>query len=97
MAINNHDIGIRSVTHITNPTGEVVAIDPVEWSKNDYFVNLQNCEEVEEPEVEATAPTMKRARRKKKPPAVSTETPKAVGEELIDKAHQKDLKRRGLK
>ena len=96
MPIDNWDSGIRSVTHITNPSGEVVAIDPVEWSKNDYFVNLQHVEE-EQPQEEATAPKLKRARRKKKPPAVSTETPKAVGDELITKATDKDLRKRGLK
>ena len=95
MAIDNFDSGIRSVTHTTSPSGQVVEMDPVEWSKNDYFVNLQHVEEVEEPEVEAKAPTMKRARRKK-PPAVSKEKPQQVGEELVDKAHKKDLRRRGL-
>ncbi len=94
MAIDNFDSGIRSVTYTRTTEGELIEQDPVTWSKNDYFVNLQHPEEEEPQEVEAKAPTMKRAR--KKPPAVAKETPKQVGEELVDKAHKKDLRKRGL-
>ena len=95
MAINNFDLGIRSVTYTRTTEGELIEQDPVEWSKNDYFVNLQHPEEEELVEEESNAPTMKRARRKK-PSSVSKEKPKMVGEELVDKAHKKDLRRRGL-
>ena len=95
MAIDNFDSGIRSVTYTRTTEGELIEQDPVTWSKNDYFVNLQHPEVDEPQEVEAKAPTMRRAKRKK-PPAVSKETPKMVGEELVDKAHKKDLRKRGL-
>ena len=94
MAIDNFELGIRSVTHTTSPSGEVVEMDPVEWSKNDYFVNLQNTEE-DEPQEEAKAPSMKRSR--KKPPGVAKAKPKQVGEELLEAAYDRDLKKRGLK
>ena len=95
MAIDNFDSGIRSVTYTRTTDGELIEQDPVTWSKNDYFVNLQHPEVEELVEEEANAPTMKRARRKK-PSSVAKETPKMVGEELVDKAHKKDLRKRGL-
>ena len=97
MALDNFELGIRSVTYITGPDGKPVEMDSVDWTIQDYHHNLQN--EVEEFEEEpANAPSMVRAKRKCKPKAtpVADASPKMVGEELVEKAHKKDLRKRGL-
>ena len=90
-----NDSPIRSYTTMRSEDGELTTVDTTEWAKQNYFVNLQKTEEEDEPQEVATAPSMKRARRKK-PPAVSKETPKPVGDELVAKAQKKDLRKRGL-
>ena len=106
MAINNFELGIRSVTYTRNPDGELVEQDSVDWAINDYHVNNQAVEA--EPAIEPFAGSAagrshapgeqpKRKTRKRKPKPVAQETPKQVGEELVEKAHQRDLKKRGLK
>ncbi len=98
MALDNFELGIRSVTYVTGADGKPQEIDATEWSIQDYHHNLQN--EVEEFEEEpANAPSMVRAKRKRKPKAnpLAKETPASVGDELITKATEKDLRKRGLK
>ncbi len=88
----NQWTGISSVTTMRGEDGELKTVETNDWVRQNYRVNLQDAEEL--PVEEAKAPSMKRAR--KKPSSVSKETPKQVGEELVEKAHKKDLKRRGL-
>ena len=96
MALNNYNLGIRSVTYTTGADGKPKEVDPVDWTRDDYFVNNQAVEV--EPSMEPFAGSAtKRKTRKRKPKPVAEETPKHVGEELLEKAHQRDLKKRGLK
>ena len=93
MALDNFQLGIRSVTYTRNSDGELVEQDSVDWAINDYHVNNQAVEA--EPSMEPFAGSApKRKTRKRK--TVSEETPKMVGQDLVEKAHKKDLRRRGL-
>ena len=100
MAINNFDLGIRSVTFTRNSDGELVEQDCVEWSINDYHVNQQA--EESEPAMEPFAGSApKRKTRKRKTvaddkPSGTKSRPKMVGQDLVEKAHKSDLRRRGL-
>ena len=93
MALDNFNLGIKSVTYVPGKDGKPVEVDPVDWTRDDYFTNLQG--EPSTPSLEP--PTAAPAKRKRKSPSVSKEKPKMVGEDVLEKAHQKDLKRRGLK
>ena len=86
--------GISSVTTMRGEDGELKTVETNDWVRQNYRVNMQDEDVEAQEEVEAKAPTMKRAR--KKPPGVAKAKPKQVGEELVEKAHKKDLKRRGL-
>ena len=111
MALDNFDLGIRSVTYTRNSEGELVEQDSVDWAINDYHHNLQNeeSEPLVQPLTEVSlgkpmspqaATKRKRsgaAKRSTKPKPVAQETPAAVGDELITKATEKDLRKRGLK
>ena len=85
--------GISSVTTMRGEDGELKTVETNEWVRENYRVNMQD-DDVETQEEGAKAPSMKRAR--KKPPGVAKAKPKMVGEELVEKAHKNDLKRRGL-
>ena len=96
MAIDNFDTGIRSVTYVTDDTGKPIEIDAVGWTIADYHVNQQATptEDSIEPLSEVSVEKKPRKPRRK---GVASENPKQVGQELVEKAHQKDLKKRGLK
>lgn len=94
MAIDNFESGIRSVTYTRTTEGELIEQDPVEWSKQDYFVNLQNTDPAVSMEPFAGTAGKRKTRKRK---GVAQETPAAVGDELITKATEKDLRKRGLK
>lgn len=81
MALDNFDSGIRSVTYTTGPDGKPKEVDPVNWTRDDYFHNLQASE---------AGVSMQPLK------SVASEKPQMVGEDLLEKANKKDLKRRGL-
>ena len=96
MSIDHYDLGIRSVPTMRGADGELKTVDTTDWVRENYRVNLQDGDH--EPVIEPlTEVSIKKPRRKSKPKPVAQETPKHVGEELVDAAHQKDLKKRGLK
>ncbi len=92
MALDNFELGIRSVTYTRNSEGELVEQDAVDWAINDYHVNNQ-AEELE-PTMETFAGSAPKKRKRK---GVAHETPAAIGDEMITKATEKDLRKRGLK
>ncbi len=96
MALDNYGTGIRSVTYTTDTDGKPKEVDPVHWTREDYFHNLQADEAGVSMEPFA-GEAGKRRTRKRKPKPVAQETPAAVGDELITKATEKDLRKRGLK
>ncbi len=96
MALDNFELGIRSVTYVTGADGKPVEMDSVDWTIQDYHHNLQN--EESEPLVEPLGELGKpKRKRKPKVKGLAHETPAAVGDELITKATEKDLRKRGLK
>ena len=90
----NQWTGISSVTTLRGEDGELKTVETNDWVRQNYRVNMQD-EDVEAQEEVAKAPSMKRAR--KKPPGVAKAKPKQIGEELLEKEYDKDLKKRGLK
>ena len=94
MALDNYELGIRSVTYTRNSEGELIEQDSVDWAINDYHHNLQNeeSEPLVQPLTEVSLGKPK-PKRKRKPKPVAQETPAAVGDELITKATEKDLRK----
>ena len=84
--------GISSVTTMRGEDGELKTVETNEWVRDNYRVNLQDVEN--DPVIQPlTEVSIKKPRRK----GVSKQAPKQVGQELVEEAHQKDLKKRGLK
>ena len=84
--------GISSVTTMRGEDGELKTVETNEWVRENYRVNLQDVEN--DPVIQPlTEVSIKKPRRK----GAAKASPKMVGEELVEKAHDKDLKKRGLK
>lgn len=94
---HDHGTGIRSVTYTVDKDGKTVEIDPVDWTIKDYFVNLQDEQQTPLVEPLADMPTRRKDKKPPKPKPISKEKLKPVGDKLVEKAQDKDLKRRGLK
>ena len=96
MSIDNYDLGIRSVTTLRGADGELKTVDTNEWVRDNYRINLQDApsDGAIEPLTEVSVEKKPRKPRRK---SVASEKPKQVGQELVEEAHQKDLKKRGLK